>query len=250
MTTLSVAPALDLLPSIGLEELNATASLLTRADRKYLLPESELSAIIAALPEGSRILEVHGERAPAYDTVYLDTVDLDAYYAAARKRPRRWKVRQRTYVAYAVHFHEVKTKTGPLTIKRRLPWPEASPVQGTGGAFVTECLSDSGVAVDPHRLTPQLRTTYSRATLALPGVPVRVTIDFDLAWSIPGEREERAWPGTVIVETKTAGQPCVIDRALWRAGHRPVSLSKYACGLAALRPELPSNRWHRLLATA
>ena len=250
MTTLALAPELDALPAIGLDELNATASLLTRADRKYILPAEELNGILTALPIGSRALEVHGERTPAYDTVYLDTADLDACFATARRRPRRWKVRQRTYVASAVHFLEVKTKTGPLTVKRRLPWPDVSGVQGSGGSFVAACLSESGVAVDPGRLVPQLRTTYRRATIALPGPPVRMTIDVDLAWGIPGQPEEPAWPGTVIIETKTPGQPCLIDRALWRAGHRPVSLSKYACGLAALRPELPSNRWHRLLAAA
>ena len=89
MTTLALAPELDALPAIGLDELNATASLLTRADRKYILPAEELNGILTALPIGSRALEVHGERTPAYDTVYLDTVDLDAYFATARRRPRR-----------------------------------------------------------------------------------------------------------------------------------------------------------------
>ncbi|MFV0316059.1 MAG: molecular chaperone, partial [Microthrixaceae bacterium] len=38
-----------------------------------------------------------------------------------------------------------------------------------------------------------------------------------------------------------------LDRALWRRGYRPTSLSKYATGLAALDPDLPRNRWARIL---
>lgn len=38
-----------------------------------------------------------------------------------------------------------------------------------------------------------------------------------------------------------------VDRVLWSRGHRPVSISKDATGLAALRPDLPANRWQRTL---
>ena len=51
----------------------------------------------------------------------------------------------------------------------------------------------------------------------------------------------------LIVETKTDGASSVFDRLLWGAGYRPVKISKFATGLAALHPELPSNRWHPVL---
>jgi len=54
-------------------------------------------------------------------------------------------------------------------------------------------------------------------------------------------------PGMTIVETKSMSQASEVDRILWRLGARPVSLSKYATGLAALHPELPRNKWSRLL---
>lgn len=53
--------------------------------------------------------------------------------------------------------------------------------------------------------------------------------------------------GLALVETKTAGPPCAVDRALWRLGYRPVTISKYCTGLAALAPELPANKWNRVL---
>lgn len=41
--------------------------------------------------------------------------------------------------------------------------------------------------------------------------------------------------------------PTELDRLLWRRGHRPVCLSKYGAGLAALTPDLPDEKWHRVL---
>ncbi|GMA33425.1 hypothetical protein GCM10025875_34170 [Litorihabitans aurantiacus] len=55
-----------------------------------------------------------------------------------------------------------------------------------------------------------------------------------------------------MLETKTTGRPCELDRLLWRSGRRPVRLSKYACGVA-LTAETPDgaapshHRWHRLV---
>lgn len=248
MTVTTLGGGLAALPEIGLEELNAVASLMTRVDRKYLLPRSDLDALLAALPAGSRALEVHAERTPLYDTLYLDTPDLDAYLATARRRRRRWKVRQRTYVASAVHFLEVKTRTGPTTQKQRLPWSGDLPLDGGGGAFVAGCLHRAGTDLEAGSLGPRLRTRYRRATILLPGRPARVTLDLDLHWSLPDDATGLSWDDRVVLETKTTGAPCAVDRELWTAGHRPVSLSKYACGLALLRPDLPRNRWHRLLS--
>jgi len=47
--------------------------------------------------------------------------------------------------------------------------------------------------------------------------------------------------------TKTAARVSQADQLLWRSGRRPTQISKYGTGLAALRPELPSTKWHRIL---
>ena len=54
-------------------------------------------------------------------------------------------------------------------------------------------------------------------------------------------------PGTVIVETKSGSAPSVADKYLWRAGIRPVKISKFATGMAALNPQLPANKWKRTI---
>ena len=97
-------------------------------------------------------------------------------------------------------------------------------------------------------------TRYRRTTLLLPGTdgsqPARVTVDTDLAWSLPTDgpgTPPARLAGLAVVETKTGSTPCATDRLLCRAGYRPVRFSKFATGLAALVPDLPATRWRRTL---
>ena len=96
-------------------------------------------------------------------------------------------------------------------------------------------------------LRPVLVTAYDRSTLLLPGSCTRVTLDTDLAWQRPdtGDRLER--PGLAIVETKSGATPSAVDRTLWARGHRPVRLSKYGAGAAALDAALPRLKWNDAL---
>lgn len=136
-------------------------------------------------------------------------------------------------------------------------------------------------------LEPVLITRYERTTLHLPEESTRLTLDTRPAWiGLPprgapaagragggGGHDGRAEnPGDTarhdgraggaggrhhvpvrtagalaIVETKTPGAPSSADRWLWAAGHRPAAISKYATGMALLHPELPANKWHRVL---
>ena len=51
----------------------------------------------------------------------------------------------------------------------------------------------------------------------------------------------------VIIETKSGTAPSVADKHLWRAGIRPAKISKFATGMAALNPQLPANKWNRVI---
>jgi glucan phosphorylase len=52
----------------------------------------------------------------------------------------------------------------------------------------------------------------------------------------------------VLVESKSGGHGgSAADRLLREMGVRPASVSKYAIGVAALHPEVPSNPWHQTL---
>ncbi|SFT56950.1 hypothetical protein SAMN05660657_01623 [Geodermatophilus amargosae] len=122
---------------------------------------------------------------------------------------------------------------------------------GGAGAFVEQVLDDAGLGwVRSGDLRPVLATRYRRTTLHLPGAragagpaaDARITVDTGLTWSLPGGRA-LTLPGLAVVETKSGAAASAADRALWRAGHRPSRVSKYGTGLAALRGDLPDNRW-------
>lgn len=246
----------DLAP-VTLDELNDAAALQTRRDRKYVLTPDELERLLAGLPP-ARVLEIDGSRSFAYDSTYFDTPELDAYRLAATRRRRRFKVRTRTYVDTGSCFVEVKTRAGRgTTVKERQPHDDADHL-GVARAFVSDRLADAGAPSAPV-LAPTLRSRYRRTTLLLDDA--RVTLDTGLVWDLLSpcdaapaadraiEHPAAAVGDLVVVETKTAAGsgPSSVDRLLWRAGHRPDRISKYATGLAVLRPDLPDMPWRRLV---
>ncbi|MBO0611091.1 polyphosphate polymerase domain-containing protein [Myceligenerans salitolerans] len=236
---------------VGLDELDAAAALQTRQDRKYVLDAAACHGLLAALDPATRVLEIHGARTFAYESTYFDTPGLDAFRLAAHRRRRRYKVRTRTYVDSGACFVEVKTRSGRgLTVKERQPHDAGPARLGTAGSFVAERLAAAGLDAAPARaLAPTLRSSYRRTTLLLPDG--RLTLDTDLAWTLPGPDPVAAvvrLDRRVVVETKTGGPgPSSADRLLWRAGHRPDRISKYATGLTLLRPGLPDAPWRRTI---
>ncbi|MGP4043287.1 VTC domain-containing protein [Streptomyces sp. 2A115] len=265
MTALdSVRPVVGALRPIGLDELVAQASLLTRLDRKYMLPVADLPFFLGGLDEDTRVLEADGAREFGYRSVYFDTPEMDGYLGAARSRRRRFKLRIRTYLDSGQHFLEIKTR-GPrgTTVKQRVPYeipdrvpdgvpdgvPDEMPYEGDvrrlgpeARAYVDSVLAEAGINSRRFRFGPALTTYYRRTTLFLPATGSRLTVDTDLTWVLPDGTTLRT-PDRTIVETKSGRAGSGADRLLWSLKHRPCPVSKYGTGLAALRPDLPSNRW-------
>lgn len=228
-------------PPISLAELVEEAELLTRVDRKYLVPVADLPAVLAGLPPGTRVLEIDGRRDFAYRSAYFDTPELHSYLAAARGRRRRFKLRTRSYLDSDLHFFEVKTRgSRGLTTKQRIPYGGEPALSPTATAYAAEVL---GVRLD---LGHVLTTRYRRQTFFLPTAGARLTVDTRLGWELPGGPAVRT-PHWAVVETKSVAGASPADRLLWSLHHRPRAVSKYGTGLAALRPDLPSNRWRPAL---
>ncbi|WP_229072577.1 polyphosphate polymerase domain-containing protein [Actinoplanes sp. DH11] len=242
---MSVATAF---PPITLDELVGEAALLTRLDRKYLLPVTALPAVLDRMPAGVRMLEIGGRREFAYRSLYFDTPGLDSYLAAAHDRRRRFKVRIRTYLDSGLDFVEVKTRGARgVTVKERIPYAgDGHRLGDEGEAYTDAVLSAAGIPAPGSGLRPVLSTHYRRSTLHVPGTGSRVTVDSDLVWTLPDGAAVRM-PHAVVLETKSARAASDVDRMLRSLGHRPCRISKYATGLAALRPELPANKWHAVL---
>jgi hypothetical protein len=245
-----VAGRLQQLQPIPLEELNGLAALQTRVDRKYLVPLAELDGVLADLGDDCRVLDFGGARDSLYESVYFDTPDLASYHGAARKRRRRFKIRTRAYLDTGACFLEVKTAGGrSMTVKDRIEYrlEDRDIITEEGRQYIDETMALTGVA-DLHEipLLPTLVTGYRRSTLYVPSSGARATIDLGLELR-RDEARRMALPELAVVESKSAGGPTIVDRLLWRHGHRPAAISKYCVGLAALQPELPSNRWSRVL---
>lgn len=249
------APRFERCAPVGLDELVAEAELLTRVDRKYLVTEAAALDALARVAEGARVLEIDGRRAFAYDSVYFDTPDHLSYRLTAQRRRHRFKLRTRCYVDTGSAYLELKTKSGRgATVKERISYEVADhgSLSEEGRAFLAPRLSGHGF--DPaliEQVQPSLVSRYLRTTLLMPDGS-RATIDTDLQWQDGrhrrgGRAHGVALPGHVILESKSAGPPSRLDTALWRAGHRPSSISKFGTGTAALNPQLPSNKWARTL---
>jgi len=167
---------------------------------------------------------------------------------------------------------EVKTEGArEFTVKERIPYSieNRDMLTAEGKEYVATALEQlTDASVDD--LEPVIRTGYRRTTVYLPQseqnpVDSRLTIDTSLTWTPLSESvlmytadgsegptkyqvgTEYTAPGTVIIETKSGSAPSVADKYLWRAGIRPVKISKFATGMAALNPQLPANKWKRTI---
>ncbi|MFV2088276.1 polyphosphate polymerase domain-containing protein [Micromonospora sp. LOL_021] len=250
MTTLAIAAALGEMPPVDLAELIECAALQTRVDRKYVVPLTALPALLSQLPAGTRVLDIDAERTFRYESVYFDTPWLASYHCAAYRRRRRFKVRTRTYVDSGDCWLEVKINGARDSItKHRLPYrPQDRGTVGPGREFVDEVLCREAIPADGD-FAPTLVTSYRRSTLLLPATTSRsssrVTIDTELRWQCGSAN--LTLPQIAVVETKSSAAAAAADRLLWRGGIRPMRISKYATGLAALRPDLPDGPWRRTL---
>lgn len=236
--------------TITLQELVEIASLQTRIDRKYIVPRGEVDDLLERLEPETRVLEIDGQTDFGYESVYFDTPDLASYLGAAHKRRRRFKVRTRTYTDSGDCYLEVKTEGArSATVKERLEHASSPDEIGPVGVeYAQSVLDEAGIHADVSQLNPVLSTSYRRRTLFIPSSASRATVDVDLAWQLHGG-ERIALDHVAIVETKSGSTASSVDRLLWTRGHRPSAISKYATGLAALNPHLPSNKWAPILRT-
>ncbi len=90
-----------------------------------------------------------------------------------------------------------------------------------------------------------LSTDYSRVTLVDRSGSARLTCDTGLVCG-DGRRTLAARRDRVLLESKSADGSATADRILRRLGVRPVSVSKYCLGVAALHG-VTANRWQPVL---
>ena len=234
------------LNSASLVDTLAVADLQIRFERKYILTPWAFHRLTGDLHDQMEILEIDGDRCFRYESVYFDTEDLASYYGAVRDRPSRFKVRTRSYLDARQCALEIKTASGRgETTKERWNHPFELRDQLTEEAL--RVLRGRLPQLNrEHTLAHVLTTSYSRITLVDRHAGSRVTCDADLECVAP-DGASVALDGYLLVETKSMGAPTVADRLLWASGQRPVTISKFGVGMAALNPHLPANKWNRTL---
>lgn len=233
--------------TISLDDVVENAALQTRVDKKFLLTPEQFTALTARLGDEFLVMQIDGLRTFRYRSTYFDTPDFEQYVAHRQGRRRKYKVRSRTYVDTDLCMFEVKTKgRRGTTVKHRREqsMADADVLTPENHDFVAEVLAQEyGQAVP--KLQPVLHNAYRRATFVNPRDGERVTCDVELHFA--NETARVYGPDMIIVETKSADGRGVSDQALAELGIRPVSMSKYCLGIASLNPELPANKWSRLL---
>lgn len=236
----------DSLVPISLAEVIERAALLTRTDRKYIVPHALVPPLTQLWDrQGVRVVDVNNNRCVSYESVYFDTPTNDSYERTLTRRRHRYKVRTRTYADSGDTFLEVKTRDGRgATVKDRIPHASRTHLDPDSCAFIRSVLAARGVTRPPRQLAPVVFSTYQRTTVT--DLTMRVTLDTELTWHHPNGRRYDAGD-IVILETKTPGHPSTTDRWLWQHGVRPTTISKFATGRAALDPTLPAHRWNRTL---
>lgn len=232
--------AVRTLPPISLADLNATAELMNRIDRKYFVPPDVLAELIPRLGSDLHALEIDDVRAFEYETVYFDSASFDLFRQHAQQRRHRFKVRTRLYRDSGDCRLEVKSQgLRGRTVKQRRPHDPAHrhELDVTALGFVSPIIRADAASL--HRV---LETVYRRTTLS--DGERRITLDVDLEWIGAGRRI--AGPVDVLIETKSPAGAGRLDRMLMRRGIRPHSVSKYCLAVSLLYPHLHGNDWSRI----
>lgn len=237
------------LPGIGLDAVQQHADLQRRFDRKHLVGEEVLAALLSALAPRMHVLEVDGARSTPYTSTYFDTPDLRTFRDHRQGRRRRFKVRTRHYGDPTGTVLELKRKgLRGQTVKHR--WPHPSPAHDDLDVAARELLDDAlratyGLSL-PTELDAVAVTRFDRTTLVDPVAGERVTVDAGLVIEVAGTRHALG-QHQLIVETKSATRGGGAAATLTALGVRPLPVSKYGMGISVAHPHLSGAAWRPAL---
>lgn len=230
----------------GFEEISlkgmeaAKAQLLSRVESKHVMTLAQCQKLVNVLAGSYRVLEIEGNRAGKYVTMYYDTPDFRSYNEHHNGKKNRFKLRMRHYDSSDETFLEVKMKNNKgQTDKSRMKtsWTTDgfSPDQEEFLQTVLPC--------DCHAFRPVVRTVYDRITLVSKDTPERITLDTGI--SFDDGRCTVSYPDLVIGEIKheKGAKNSPAQRAIHEMGVRKRGFSKYCTGAALLYERLKRNHF-------
>lgn len=235
-TVETAASIIERFDPITLEEMDGV-KLQDRVDTKYVLPEASLPALLEAMREHYRVLEVKGVRGTAYRSLYFDTIDARHFRDHHNKRTFRVKVRYREYLGSGLVFLEVKRKTGRGRTDKVRMQVEAIPdaLIGDQLAFVHKASRRDDA------LEPSLWNYFTRYTFVARNSPERLTMDLGLRYRDP--KGEGDLGGIVVAELKQerADRRSPFIELMRGMNVRPSGMSKYCVGMLTLRRPVKHN---------
>lgn len=230
-------------PPISLKEADK-AKLMNRVDRKYLINTAQLPEILSQIQHSYFILTIKKHAELPYHTEYFDTEVRDMYLAHHNKRPLRYKIRVRSYIASQQTFLEVKVKTPKgRTNKMRIE----GGIKGSNSDTITSFIHEN-TPYSTDILKHTLTTDFNRITLIGKSYKERVTIDINLSISTPTGYTESI-PNLCIIEVKQdkLEQESPLTNTLRQKGIKTASFSKYAIGTALLVPSIKANSFKEII---
>ena len=217
--------------SLKLEEMEKV-KLMDRNDTKFVLPLSQVPALLQIMRDKYNVLEINSQRISPYSTVYLDTHDHMFFNQHITGRNGRVKIRYRNYLSTGITFLEIKKKTKK---KRTVKWRTENTLSGDKFDECAVNFIKKHLELDTDELKPVLVNSFKRITLSANDPPERITIDLDLAFSIPGGNEKNL-PLIAIAELKCDGMASRSPFSLLakELSLHPTGFSKYCIGNALL----------------
>jgi hypothetical protein len=228
--------------AVGLDELDAKASLQRRVDNKYLVSRAQLADLFDALRGDHQVLEIDDRRWFSYESTYFDTASLRCFRDHVKDRAPRFKPRTRLYADSGKCNFEVKVKRdGDETDKQQIEIDadRRDRIDPEIASFLDRALREVPDPPAADDFAPTLTTSFCRCTLAAANESERVTCDDSLELRSRGGAIALLRDELVVVETKTEDGRGRCDRLLAEAGAEPISFSKYRVGVGLLIAEDP-----------
>jgi len=225
---------------IRLDEINQL-KLLRRIDKKFVMPVSNLEALLNSVKDHYQIMEIGGDRDFEYHTSYFDTTELNLYLNHQNQKLNRFKIRIRTYKISDKTFLEVKQKNNKgRTIKSRIEIDNKHKLNDAHYEFI-----ESVVPLNGYKLEKSAENSFKRITLVSFETLERITIDYDLRFWTPDSIIELPYVSIVEVKRDRAGTTSPVVQTLKDFKVYPRGFSKYCMGLTYLYPNLKQNSFKK-----
>lgn len=234
-----IVEVLNTFRPISLEEM-VSVRLMNRTDTKFITSPLLLETLLEEMVDSYYVQEIENKRLSEYQTLYLDTRNMDMYLAHQNGRKKREKIRVRRYKETGQTFFEVKDKDNKgRTHKSRVElfrdYKESQQIPDFMHAKSRFRLED---------ISPCVESCFQRITLVNKEMTERLTIDLHLQFHNLRTGFSSKTRNLAIIELKRDGNiPSVAKELLNKHRIRPANISKYCFGSVLTTPGLKHNRF-------